>query len=91
MPAWPRKPAFSISATWSRAVTAKMIRRHPHVFGDEADAQAEPPPRRLAWEKLKAEERAAKGQTSLLDDVAGALPALTAGGKASTARFKRRI
>jgi nucleoside triphosphate diphosphatase len=58
------------------AVTAKMIRRHPHVFGDEqvkADAAAQ----KDFWEKLKESERAAGGQTGLLDDVAGALPALT--------------
>jgi ATP diphosphatase len=58
------------------AVTAKMIRRHPHVFGDEkvkADAAAQ----KDFWEKLKESERAALGQTGLLDDVAGALPALT--------------
>jgi len=57
------------------SVTAKMIRRHPHVFGDEAvrtDAAAQ----KNFWEKLKESERAAAGQTSLLDDVAGALPAL---------------
>ena len=57
------------------AVTAKMIRRHPHVFGDEAvrkDAAAQ----KDFWEKLKESERQAAGQTSLLDDVASALPAL---------------
>jgi ATP diphosphatase len=61
------------------AVTAKMIRRHPHVFGDEeaktlmsATAAAQ----KDFWEKLKENERAAAGQTSLLDDVASALPAL---------------
>jgi len=50
------------------AVTAKMIRRHPHVFGDEtarADAASQ-----------KDSERTAAGHTSLLDDVANALPAL---------------
>jgi ATP diphosphatase len=61
------------------AVTAKMIRRHPHVFGDEeaknlmsATAAAQ----KDFWEKLKESERAASGHTSLLDDVASALPAL---------------
>ncbi|HJT42153.1 MAG TPA: nucleoside triphosphate pyrophosphohydrolase [Rhizomicrobium sp.] len=62
------------------AVTAKMIRRHPHVFGDEeaknlmsATAAAQ----KDFWEKLKESERTASGQTGLLDDVASALPALT--------------
>jgi ATP diphosphatase len=58
------------------AVTTKMIRRHPHVFGDE-DAKATAAAQKDFWEKLKESERAAAGQVSLLDDVAGALPALT--------------
>jgi MazG family protein len=58
------------------AVTAKMIRRHPHVFGDE-QAKATAAAQKDFWEKLKESERAVAGQTSLLDDVAGALPALT--------------
>ncbi|HEX4117598.1 MAG TPA: nucleoside triphosphate pyrophosphohydrolase [Rhizomicrobium sp.] len=63
------------------AVTAKMIRRHPHVFGD-AGASPDQHSRKLAWEELKAEERKAKaaskpeGNTSILDDVPLALPAL---------------
>ncbi len=58
-----------------QAVTAKMIRRHPHVFGD-AEAAADPHGQKLAWEALKAQERAQKAQTSILDDVPLALPAL---------------
>jgi ATP diphosphatase len=58
------------------AVTAKMIRRHPHVFGDE-QAKTDATSQKDFWEKLKESERAAAGQTSLLDDVASALPALT--------------
>jgi len=57
------------------AVTGKMIRRHPHVFGD-ADAQSDPHSQKLAWEDLKARERQAKAQTGILDDVPNALPAL---------------
>ena len=57
------------------AVTDKMIRRHPHVFGDTS-ATADPHSQKLAWEELKAEERRAKDQTSVLDDVPLALPAL---------------
>lgn len=57
------------------AVTEKMVRRHPHVFGDlagidTAEAQV------AAWEEHKARERAAKPDASLLDDVPRALPAL---------------
>jgi ATP diphosphatase len=58
------------------AVTAKMIRRHPHVFGDD-EAKADAASQKDFWEKLKENERAAAGHTSLLDDVASALPALT--------------
>jgi len=58
------------------AVTAKMIRRHPHVFGDEK-AESDAGAQKDFWEKLKESERTAAGQTSLLDDVASALPALT--------------
>lgn len=57
------------------AITDKMVRRHPHVFADAdlrtADEQTD------AWEKQKAEERAAKGDESLLADVPVGLPGLT--------------
>lgn len=58
------------------AVTAKMIRRHPHVFGDE-EVKTTAAAQKDFWEKLKESERTASGQTGLLDDVASALPALT--------------
>ena len=59
------------------AITRKMIRRHPHVFGD-ADRNAF-----LTdgiWQRIKAEEKAERGEAqggSRLDDVPLALPALT--------------
>ncbi|MCB0203148.1 MAG: nucleoside triphosphate pyrophosphohydrolase, partial [Anaerolineae bacterium] len=40
------------------AVTTKMIRRHPHVFGDEAARTAGMA--KGMWEKIKAEEKAEK-------------------------------
>lgn len=59
------------------AICHKMVRRHPHVFGDEAfRTEAE---QTIAWEKQKAAERASAGDkkgTSALDGVALALPAL---------------
>jgi MazG family protein len=67
----------------ARAINAKMIRRHPHVFaGAQARGAAE---QTRAWEGIKAQERAAKpAQTrSLLDDVAITLPALTRATKLS--------
>ena len=57
------------------AISDKMIRRHPHVFGDHAyeDLSAQV----AGWEDLKAQERKAKAKTGVLDDVPAGLPALT--------------
>lgn len=57
------------------AITEKMIRRHPHVFGDAAtrDAAAQSG----AWEDDKARERAARAEHGVLDGVARTLPPLT--------------
>jgi ATP diphosphatase len=49
-------------------IAAKMVRRHPHVFGD---AGASP-----GWEALKAAERSTEDDPSALAGVALALPAL---------------
>ena len=65
------------------AITAKMIRRHPHVFGDRDAADAAAVKRR--WEEIKAEEKAERAarrpsegaSSGLLDEVPVALPALT--------------
>ncbi|MEZ5900896.1 MAG: nucleoside triphosphate pyrophosphohydrolase [Hyphomicrobiaceae bacterium] len=64
-------------------VTAKMIRRHPHVFGDETARS--PGAVDGIWAKIKAEEKAlkleaGKAQTehrSILADIPAALPGLT--------------
>ena len=55
------------------AIVDKMEARHPHIFGDGVEQDVT---REVRWEKLKAEERAAKGATSALEGVAQALPAL---------------
>ncbi|WP_199096711.1 nucleoside triphosphate pyrophosphohydrolase [Dyella sp. ASV21] len=59
----------------AHAISDKMVRRHPHVFGEEsydtADAQTR------AWEDIKAAERAAKGEPpddSALAGVSRGLP-----------------
>jgi len=64
----------------ARAIADKMLRRHPHVFGDTviADEAAQT----VAWEAHKAAERRAKAKEtgiaeSALDGVGSALPALT--------------
>ncbi len=57
------------------ALTEKMVRRHPHVFGDGDDRSAKEQTK--AWETMKAEERKEKSKDgSILSDVAIALPAL---------------
>jgi nucleoside triphosphate diphosphatase len=59
----------------TRAISDKMVARHPHVFGDESrDKTAADQVQ--DWEKLKAQERAARAQAGVLDDVALGLPAL---------------
>jgi nucleoside triphosphate diphosphatase len=70
------------------AVTTKMIRRHPHVFGDETARSAGMA--KGVWEKIKAEEKAGRRAERLerglnaedhgkgfLDSVPVAFPALT--------------
>ncbi len=59
----------------AKAIGDKMIRRHPHVFGDAAmrDATAQT----NAWEAQKSAERAARRETGTLAGVPTALPALT--------------
>ncbi len=60
------------------SVVDKMIRRHPHVFGEAEVANAEA--QTAAWEAQKARERAARATSgeshSVIDGVAVALPAL---------------
>ncbi|HUB15122.1 MAG TPA: nucleoside triphosphate pyrophosphohydrolase [Acetobacteraceae bacterium] len=70
----------------ARAIADKMIRRHPHVFGDAAarDAAAQT----AAWEAQKSAERAARAETGTLAGVPTALPALTRAAKL-TARAAR--
>jgi len=59
------------------AVNRKMIRRHPHVFGDDEARSAGVA--KGFWEANKAKERAASGQAPrrTLDGIAIALPGLT--------------
>lgn len=70
------------------AITKKLIRRHPHVFGDQAARDAGSA--KGQWEKAKAAERSAKATkkgnasiASVLDDVPRPLPALTRSEKLS--------
>lgn len=70
------------------AITEKLIRRHPHVFGEEAARNAGGAKAR--WDEVKADERAKKAArkstpeaSSLLDDVPNTLPALSRSEKLS--------
>ncbi|MDG2321763.1 MAG: nucleoside triphosphate pyrophosphohydrolase [Rhodospirillaceae bacterium] len=59
------------------AISAKMIRRHPHVFGDAVVEDSET--QAASWEAIKEKERQAKGAgdlPSVLDHVPTALPAM---------------
>lgn len=70
----------------ARAIADKMVRRHPHVFGDAAARNAAA--QRDAWEVQKHAERAARAETGALAGVPAALPALTRAAKL-TARAAR--
>ena len=55
----------------ARAITAKLIRRHPHVFGD---VESETPGQvRVNWERIKSEQ---EGREGIFHDVPSVLPAL---------------
>jgi MazG family protein len=57
------------------AISAKLVRRHPHVFGNvkvtDVDAISE------SWEVIKREERSAAARDSILAGIPGALPGLS--------------
>jgi nucleoside triphosphate diphosphatase len=67
-----------------QAITEKLVRRHPHVFGDARDLSPEAVKR--LWDEIKAEEKRARaarrglsdvGRAGALDGVPVAFPALT--------------
>jgi nucleoside triphosphate diphosphatase len=71
------------------AVTAKMIRRHPHVFGDEQGNKTEAT--EGFWERIKAEERAERAKLGNLrgkTEPAGALAGVPVGLPALTRALK---
>ena len=64
---------FDLDAV-SEKISEKMVRRHPHVFGDrQVEGSAEV---MRNWEDIKREERADEPNASVLDGVPGSLPAL---------------
>ena len=56
----------------AHGIADKMESRHPHIFADATEDE----PREKRWEALKQQEREARGQSSAMDGVALALPAL---------------
>jgi MazG family protein len=73
----------------ARGIVTKLVRRHPHVFGDVVAKNADAV---LAnWAKLKAVEKAEKGKHGALDGIPKSAPALLratrAGEKASAVGF----
>jgi tetrapyrrole methylase family protein/MazG family protein len=73
----------------ARGIVAKLVRRHPHVFGDATAKDADAV---LAnWAKLKAAEKAEKGKHGALDGIPKSAPALLratrAGEKAGAVGF----
>jgi tetrapyrrole methylase family protein / MazG family protein len=71
----------------TEAIHSKMVRRHPHVFGQVKADDAATVLRN--WEAMKADERRASGQTqndsgSLLDGVSSKAPALMEAHQLST-------
>jgi MazG family protein len=74
---------FDITAALD-AINEKLIRRHPHIFGDTALHTSEDVKRR--WDEIKVEERRAKGHHDggLLDRVPRNVPALVEAAKISS-------
>jgi MazG family protein len=73
----------------ARGIVTKLVRRHPHVFGE---VKAENSEQALAsWAKLKAEEKARRGRKGALDGIPRSAPALIrsfrAGEKAAAVGF----
>ncbi len=86
--------AFTVADSLS-SINDKLVRRHPHVFGDtsaSADRPASPDAVVQKWEALKAKERASAGSPAgALGDLPRALPSLlrafTIGQRAAAVNF----
>jgi tetrapyrrole methylase family protein / MazG family protein len=65
-----------------RSINEKLVRRHPHVFGEENAATSGEVLKR--WDEIKAAEKKDKKPTGLLDAVPRALPALVEAEQIST-------
>lgn len=56
------------------SISDKMIRRHPHIFSDAVFANEAQ--QKQAWEAIKQQERAKKGEQGVFDGIAATLPTL---------------
>lgn len=67
----------------AQTINEKLVRRHPHIFGDARADDAETV--KINWDIIKAQEKAERGeiQTSILGDVPAELPALSSALKIS--------
>ena len=64
----------------ARGINEKLIRRHPHVFGDEDDHMKTADEVLQRWERIKAEEKKARGikinESEVFKNLPPQLPAL---------------
>ena len=64
----------------ARGINEKLIRRHPHVFGDEDDRMKTADEVLNRWEKIKAEEKRSRGiatnESKIFKNLPPKLPAL---------------
>jgi MazG family protein len=68
-------------------VTEKMIRRHPHVYGDaKVETRAELLDQ---WERIKTQEKKRETRLSAMDDVPKGMPGLVRAMKVSKAAVKK--
>ena len=67
----------------TRSINEKLVRRHPHIFGDARADDAETV--KANWDAIKAREKAERGetQTSVLGELPAELPALSSALKIS--------
>ncbi len=56
------------------AINEKLVRRHPHIFGDAKAETADDVKKR--WDEIKAEEKAGQPEKGLLDRIPRSVPAL---------------
>ncbi len=66
MPGWPQEQGAFDFGDVVQAITEKLVRRHPHVFG--ASGPADAGRGRGLWERIKADEKAERARRRPPDD-----------------------